>query len=187
MSTITGQLSFFFENPKKFSVNLMAERKFAMGFMGYLTGSLSLFIWQYLSKGGITAVEFIFMFAAAFSFNVLVGIVLASIINLFMDLTATPGSASGAFIVLGVADFVKTLLVPCAILLHAFSLSGVFGGIVFFFVLLFQLIFTIYLLRYSYNCSILKAWIAYAMPYLVGIFVFFMFVASAVISLLANL
>lgn len=183
MNVIVKQLSLFFENPGKFAANLMVEKNFATGFAGYLTGSLCLFIWQYLSKGGVTAVEFVFMLAAAFGFNMLMGIIFAAIINLFMDLTGSGGSSSGAFVILGIADFVKTLLIPAAILLHLLSYGAVFGGLIFFFAMLFQLGFTIYLLHHAYRCSVIKAWIAYAMPFMFVILVFFAFIGSAIVGL----
>lgn len=187
MDAIVKKVSFFFASPAKFCEHIMTRKKFAVGFTGYFIGSLSLFIWQYLSKGGVTALGFIFMLAAAFGFNVVMGIIASAVINLFMDLTGSEGNASGAFIILGTADFAKTLLIPSAILLSAFGAGSILGGLVFFFAAIFQLVLTIYLLRYGYKCSLIKAWIAYAMPFLLATLLIFMFVASAIIGLLSSL
>jgi len=166
---------------------MMTDKKFGLGFFGYFTGTIGIFVWNSIGEGGVSAYNIILVFILAFCLNILLAILLSAIINFFMDVTGSQGSATGTFIILGVSDFMLGILIPFAILFRAASPGSLLGGLIIFFISVFRLIFVVYLLHVGYKCSIFKAIIAYIFPFLLGLFITFVFIVSIITSIVTSI
>ncbi len=131
--------------------NIIKRRSLGLALSGYFTGAISLAIWTAINGGGYSSAKFC---AAILGYLVLegsLGFFLASSAHLLLELSTGKGSAAGLFTLIGLSDFVKTLLVAFALISGVFTAAAGFGVVVFLAVLLLQLYFVLYMMQKVYG------------------------------------
>lgn len=143
----------FVINPHEEINKIMQERNISLAFLGYFIGSFSIVLTTALNHGGTTPWKFVFLTLFCLFFTICVSFFFASASHLFLELTTGKGRAAGLFVLLGLSEFAKTLLVAYALIALAIPLPNIVKSIVVLGVLLLQLIFILYMMQQVYGLS----------------------------------
>lgn len=144
----------FVQNPSKTIKNIMEERNLGAAFLGYGFGALGLLLFFALgNKSGAGSFALIFGFVSLLFLNVCVAFFFAASVHLFLEITTGKGKAAGLFVLLGLSEFAKTVLVAFALCAMAFPVLAGFKFLAFFAVFALQLLFILYMMREAYEIS----------------------------------
>jgi hypothetical protein len=155
---------------------IMQERRLTLALLGYFGGALSLMMMIALESGkkfgsfGFTAGTVGFLF-----FNVCIGFFFSSSAHLFLELTTGKGRAAGLFVLIGLSEFTKTLLVAFALAAAAIPPLAPFRIIVVLIVLLFQILVILFMMHKAYGLSktgTFFALVASFIPSIISLFTF---------------
>ena len=159
-------------NPSPTINRIMQERNLKLALLGYCVGSFSIVLSHGL-KEGISTGGFIFSFLLILFLTVCVSFFFAATAHLFLELTTTRGRAAGLFVLLGLSEFAKTLLVAFALIALNFPGLFAFKALVNFIVLLLQLFFVLYMMQHAYGLSKKMTFLALIISFVPAIICFF--------------
>jgi len=151
---------------------IMQERKLKLALLGYCVGAFSIVLAR-----GLTTETSIFGFIALFLFilffNVCISFFFSATAHLFLEITTGRGRAAGLFVLLGLSEFVKTLLVAFSLI--ALNFPGLFAykGLFVFAILLLQLFFVLYMMKHAYGLSKTMTFVALIVSFVPAIICFF--------------
>lgn len=154
-------ISGIIDSPKEFIENNKKENFAAAGFLGYLTGAFSIFVFLRMFNLIPSGVFSLFILFSVFLCG---NFLFAGIIHLFFELIDKKGDVLKLFFLSGVAEFFWSMLIPMGFIvkLNYFSVAFVFF-LVFALVVMCRIIFA----RYLYHVGGLKAFVAISFPYII--------------------
>ena len=150
----------------------MQERKLSLALLGYCVGSFSIALAYTLQKGN-SIPAFLLYFLAVLFFNLCISFFFSATAHLFLELTTGRGRAAGLFVLLGLSEFTKTLLV--AFTLIALTVPGIFAfkTLFSFLVAILQLFFVLYMMQHAYGLSKKMTFFALLVSFIPSIICFF--------------
>ncbi|MDR0734758.1 MAG: hypothetical protein LBG16_03595 [Elusimicrobiota bacterium] len=150
----------FFNTVFNFALNpaleinkIMQERRLGLALLGYLAGALSLMMMLALEDGGATSEAFTAGAAGFLFFNLCAGFFFASSAHLFLEITTGKGRAAGLFVLIGLSEFTKTLLVAFALCSAAVPQLAALRALVVIAVLILQLFVILFMMHHAYGLS----------------------------------
>ena len=151
---------------------IMQERKLKLALLGYCMGAFSIVLAHSLREG-TSIFGFIIYFLMVLFFNVCISFFFSATAHLFLELTTGRGRAAGLFVLLGLSEFAKTLLVAFA--LTALSLPTLFAykNLFAFLVLILQLFFVLYMMQHAYGLNKKMTFLALIVSFVPAIICFF--------------
>ncbi|MDR1683852.1 MAG: hypothetical protein LBR90_00115 [Elusimicrobiota bacterium] len=161
--TVFNNLLEIAQNPSAQINKIMQERRLPLALLGYFTGALSVVMASSLAQGLLHGKSF-FVFSVIFvlGLNLCLGFFLASSAHLLLELTTGKGRAAGLFVLIGLSEFAKTLLVAFALIARALPAAEPFGPLVTLLALLLQLFFILFLMQKAYGLGKIKTFFALA-------------------------
>lgn len=139
----------------------MQERRVSLAMLGYIAGALSIMMMLSLEQTGTTGgLSFFFGCLFFLFFNVCVGFFFSSSAHLFLELTTGKGKAAGLFVLLGLSEATKTLLVAFAISAAAFPALLPFRALAVFLVFVLQAVFIVFIMQRAYGLSKISTFVA---------------------------
>lgn len=151
---------------------IMQERKLKLALLGYSVGAFSIVLARGLTAG-ISVAGFIFLFLSILFFNVCISFFFSATAHLFLELTTGRGRAAGLFVLLGLSEFAKTLLVAFSLIALSFPALYAFKGLFTFIVLLLQLFFVLYMMKHAYGLNKTMTFFALIISFVPAIICFF--------------
>jgi hypothetical protein len=182
----------FFEDHAQAAAAVRQRRPLALGVFCLVIGAVSFFASLCL-VGRLSPLPFGWISVSLFIlWELATGFLLASVLHMISDMEGSSGSASGLFILLGMANLVWALLVPAAMLLMAaFPRNGWPLTAAFLLVGYFNLSLKARGVRDCYGVSLGRSWMTLLLPYfsvvLVSGLVFSLAMASLFIQLISAL
>ena len=151
---------------------IMQERNLKLALIGYSMGAFSVVLSYGLQKG-ISAGGFIAAFLLVLFLSICVSFFFSATAHLFLELTTARGRAAGLFVLLGLSEFAKTLLVAFSLIAlnipWLFALKGLFT----FAVLVLQLFFVLYMMQHAYGLTKKMTFLALIISFVPAIICFF--------------
>jgi len=132
---------------------IMQERRLGLAMLGYFAGALSIMMMLALEGGGAGGFGFGLGLIAVLFFNVCVGFFFSSSAHLFLELTTGKGRATGLFVLIGLSEFTKTLLVAFAISSVAMPWLMPLRAWIVLAVLILQLFVILVMMHHAYGLS----------------------------------
>ena len=151
---------------------IMQERNLKLALLGYGVGAFSIVL-SYGLREGISAVGFIFAFLLVLFLSVCVSFFFSATAHLFLELTTARGRAAGLFVLIGLSEFTKTLLVSFTLIALNFPALFAFKALVNFVILLLQLFFILYMMQHAYGLSKKMTFLALIISFVPAIICFF--------------
>jgi len=151
---------------------IMQERKLKLAFLGYSIGAFSIVLAHGLNTGTSIA-GFIFLFLFILFFNVCISFFFSATAHLFLELTTGRGRAAGLFVLLGISEFAKTLLVAFSLIALNIPALYTYKGLFAFIILLLQLFFVLYMMKHAYGLSKKMTFFALIISFVPAIICFF--------------
>lgn len=151
---------------------IMQERKLKLALLGYCMGAFSIV----LAHGLTTEVRptgFVFSFILILFFNVCISFFFSATAHLFLELTTGRGRAAGLFVLLGLSEFAKTLLVAFSLIALNVPALYAFKSLFVFIVLLLQLFFVLYMMKHAYGLNKKMTFLALIISFVPSIICFF--------------
>ncbi len=151
---------------------IMQERKLKLALLGYCIGAFSMV----LARGLISGLNFtrlIFYFIMVLFFNICISFFFSATAHLFLELTTGRGRAAGLFVLLGLSEFAKTLLVAFSLIALNFPAIYAFKGLFTLAVLLLQLFFVLYMMKHAYGLNKTMTFFALIISFVPSIICFF--------------
>lgn len=181
MAILRSVLSFadgFARNPSQAAVDAALRPSPALGLAGYFLGALSVSVWAQLlwgeSGGLIGMLDVLFILLLC---NLFLALLCAGLSNLFLEFSGAKSRSLSLFVIFGLAEGVKAVLVPSAMVLMAFGASG-FGPVLFLIVLAAQFLCALGLMARVYQVTKFQAFLALSFPgMLAGLLAFLSFSA----------
>lgn len=128
MALLKGLLSFaerFVRSPQEAAFEAVSRPRPGLAVGGYYLGALSTAFWLRLACGGeggvVTVLDVSFLLFGA---GLLCGLLYAGLANLFMEFNGSQGRSYSLFAAFGLAEAVKILLIPLALVLGAAGAQG---------------------------------------------------------------
>lgn len=164
---------FNFALKPSFTINqIMQERKLKLALLGYSVGAFSIVLAHSLiTETSISG--FILRFLSVLFFNVCISFFFSATAHLFLELTTGRGRAAGLFVLLGLSEFAKTLLVAFALIALNFPALYAFKGLFTFAVLLLQLFFVLYMMKHAYGLNKTMTFFALIISFVPAVICFF--------------
>jgi hypothetical protein len=161
---------------------IMQERRLTLAMLGYFAGALSLMMMFALESGKpFSSASFTAGLLAFLFFNICVGFFFSASAHLFLELTTGKGRAAGLFVLIGLSEFTKTLLVAFALTALAAPQLLAFKTLAVLIVLLLQVMVILFMMHKAYGLSktgTFFALVASFVPSLISLFALgFLFVA----------
>lgn len=164
----------FAQNPAQAVNDIMAKKELRLAVWGYVAGSLSIMLMSALEGAGTMSLFGFFMgFLGFLFFNVCIAFFFASSAHLFLELTTGKGNAAGLFVLLGVSEFTKALLVAFALTSAAVPALAAARWMVVILVLILQLLFILYMMQRVYGLSQFRTLAALVMSFVPSVVSFF--------------
>lgn len=151
---------------------IMQERNLKLALLGYSVGTFSIILSQGLVKG-INIGGFIASFILILFLSVCISFFFSATAHLFLELTTARGRAAGLFVLLGLSEFAKTLLVAFTLIALSFPALLPFKSFFSFIVLLLQLFFVLYMMQHAYGLSKKMTFLALIISFVPAIICFF--------------
>lgn len=151
---------------------IMQERKLKLAFIGYCVGAFSIVLAHALTSQTSLA-GFILRFLFILFFNVCISFFFAATAHLFLELTTGRGRAAGLFVLLGLSEFAKTLLVAFSLIALNIPALHSCKGLAAFVVLLLQLFFVLYMMKHAYGLNKKMTFLALVISFVPSIICFF--------------
>ena len=162
----------FVLNPSPTINQIMQERKLKLAMLGYCMGAFSIVLAHGLTNETSLA-GFIFRFLLILFFNVCISFFFSATAHLFLELTTGRGRAAGLFVLLGLSEFAKTLLVAFSLIALNFPSLYAFKGLFALIVLLLQLFFVLYMMKHAYGLNKTMTFFALIISFVPAIICFF--------------
>ena len=151
---------------------IMQERKLKLALLGYCMGAFSIVLAHALTAG-TSILGFIVFFLFILFFNVCISFFFSATAHLLLELTTGRGRAAGLFVLLGLSEFAKTLLVAFSLIALNFPVLYGYKGLFIFAVLLLQLFFVLYMMKHAYGLSKKMTLFALIISFIPAIICFF--------------
>jgi len=151
---------------------IMQERKLKLALIGYSVGAFSIVLAHGLIKG-TSILGFLCSFLFILFFNVCISFFFSATAHLFLELTTGRGRAAGLFVLLGLSEFTKTLLVAFSLIALNFPVMFAFKGLFAFAVLILQLFFVLYMMQHAYGLNKKTTFLALIVSFVPAIICFF--------------
>ena len=151
---------------------IMQERRLKLALLGYSVGAFSIVLAHGLISE-ISVIGFIFRFLFFLFFSVCISFFFSATAHLFLELTTGRGRAAGLFVLLGLSEFAKTLLVAFSLIALNFPALYEYKGLFIFVVLLLQLFFVLYMMKHAYGLSKKMTFFALVISFVPAIICFF--------------
>lgn len=151
---------------------IMQERKLKLALLGYCVGAFSIVLAHGLTTE-MSILGFIFRFLFILFFNVCISFFFSATAHLFLELTTGRGRAAGLFVLLGISEFSKTLLVAFALVFLNIPVLYAYKGLFIFAVLLLQLFFVLYMMKHAYGLNKTMTFFALIISFIPAIICFF--------------
>lgn len=151
---------------------IMQERKLKLALLGYCIGAFSIILAANL-KGGINFFAFLALFIATLFFNVCISFFFSATAHLFLELTTGRGRAAGLFVLLGLSEFAKTLLVAFSLIAMSFPALFAYKGLFAFIVIVLQILFVLYMMQHAYGLNKKMTFLALIVSFVPAIICFF--------------
>ncbi len=151
---------------------IMQERKLLLALLGYCIGAFSVALAFSLREGtGILA--FLGCFTAVLFLSVCISFFFSATAHLFLELTTGRGRAAGLFVLLGISEFAKTLLVAFTLIALNFPALFEYKNLLGFIVFILQLLFVLYMMQHAYGLSKKRTFFALLISFVPAIICFF--------------
>lgn len=151
---------------------IMQERKLKLALLGYGIGAFSIVLAHGVTSG-TSIIGFIFSFLFFLFFNVCISFFFSATAHLFLELTTGRGRAAGLFVLLGLSEFAKTLLVAFSLIALSFPAIYAYKGLFVLAVLLLQLFFVLYMMKHAYGLSKTMTFFALIISFVPAVICFF--------------
>lgn len=151
---------------------IMQERNLKLALLGYCVGTFSIILAQGLVKG-ITIGGFIASFLVILFLSICISFFFSATAHLFLELTTARGRAAGLFVLLGLSEFTKTLLVAFTLIALNFPALLHFKALFTCIVLLLQLFFVLFMMQHAYGLSKKMTFLALIISFVPSIICFF--------------
>ena len=159
-------------NPRPTINQIMQERKLKLALLGYCIGAFSIVLASSL-RNGTSFFGFIFFFLAVLFFDVCISFFFSATAHLFLELTTGCGRAAGLFVLLGLSEFAKTLLVAFSLIALNFPALFAYKGLIAFLVIILQLFFVLYMMQHAYGLNKKMTFLALLVSFVPSIICFF--------------
>lgn len=164
MKTFLNQ---FAQNPEECLINNVEKQKFSYAFIGYALGTISVYFAIKLNSLTQAALgSFLITCLFWFFFNILINFILAALANLFLEFAGYQSKASGIFILLGLSQFILTLLVPCYLIKQAFSSATGLMPLFCFGIIFLQIYFILSAMKKTFDLSKTVSFLAFILSFL---------------------
>ena len=142
---------------------LMKRRSFRQGCLGYFTAALSWVLFFNIGDD-LSVPVLIFKLLLVFTAELTAGYFVAALCGLFLDLRRVKVSSAQLFVMLGSAGFIKSILIPLALISATFPQAhlGWLSPLALLFVLVLQLVYLVRGLERTWNvgpAEALCAWL----------------------------
>ena len=151
---------------------IMQERKLKLAMLGYCIGAFSIVLAHGLVANTSLA-GFVFQFMFVLFLSICISFFFSAIAHLFLELTTGRGRAAGLFVLLGLSEFAKTLLVAFSLIALNIPALYAFKGLAVFIVLLLQLFFVLYMMKHAYGLNKKMTFLALIISFVPAIICFF--------------
>lgn len=151
---------------------IMQERNLKLALLGYCVGTFSIILAQGLTRG-ISIGGFIASFILILFLSVCISFFFSATAHLFLEITTARGRAAGLFVLLGLSEFAKTLLVAFTLIALNFPTLLHFKALFTFIILLLQLFFVLYMMQHAYGLSKKMTFLALIISFVPAIICFF--------------
>lgn len=152
---------------------IMQERKLRLALLGYCMGAFSVTLATMLREGQNNPFVFIFIFLSVLFFSVCISFFFSATAHLFLELTTGRGRAAGLFVLIGLSEFTKTLLVAFTLIALSFPFLFAYKTLVVFIVFIIQLFFILYMMQHAYGLSKKRTFFALLVSFVPAIICFF--------------
>lgn len=132
---------------------IMDERRLGLALLGYFAGAASTVMVIGLNQGGLSRAWFMLGLPAFMFFNLCVGFFFSSSAHLFLELATGKGRAAGLFVLIGLSEFTKTILVAFAIISLAMPWIAGAGALVSLLVFILQIFVILFMMHHAYGLS----------------------------------
>lgn len=151
---------------------IMQERKLLLALLGYCVGAFSVTLAFSLREGtGILA--FLGCFTVVLFLSVCISFFFSATAHLFLELTTGRGRAAGLFVLLGISEFAKTLLVAFTLIALNFPVIFAYKNLFSFIVFVLQLFFVLYMMQHAYGLTKKRTFFALLISFVPAIICFF--------------
>jgi len=151
---------------------IMQERKLKLALLGYCMGAFSIVLAHGLTTE-TSPTGFVLRFILILFFNVCISFFFSATAHLFLELTTGRGRAAGLFVLLGLSEFAKTLLVAFSLIALNVPALYAFKSLFVFIVLLLQLFFVLYMMKHAYGLNKKMTFLALIISFVPSIICFF--------------
>jgi hypothetical protein len=170
------------KNPAQVFADMISKKEVRTAIWGYVIGALSLMMMCGIEGGGTISVFWLFMgFVGFLIFNLGLGFFFAASAHLFLELTTGKGNAVGLFILLGLSEFTKALLVAFALMASAIPQLAAIRWLIVIAILILQLMFILFMMQRVYGLGKIRSFFALAISVIPSA-VFFFAAGFALIS-----
>lgn len=167
-------LSSFAQNPAAVISGAIARREVRLAVWGYVAGALCLMLMSGIEGAKTVSLFGFFMgFIGFLFFNLCLGFFFAASAHLFLELTTGKGSAVGLFMLFGLSEFTKALLVALALTTAAVPALDGIRWLMVLLILILQLMFILYMMQRIYGVSKIKTLGALAVSFVPSVLSFF--------------
>jgi hypothetical protein len=157
-------------NPAQKINDIMQDRRVWPAFLGYGAGALSIIMMIALESGSnATPAWFAFGLLGILFFDLCLGFFFAASSHLFLELTTGKGRAAGLFVLIGLSEFTKTLLVAFAMAALAMPQILPFRILAVLVVLCLQIFVVLYMMHKAYGLSKTGTFFAMALSFVPSI------------------
>lgn len=167
-------LSSFAQNPAAVIGGAISRREVRLAIWGYVAGALCIMLMSGIDGAKTVSVFGFFMgFMGFLFFNLCLGFFFAASAHLFLELTTGKGSALGLFMLFGLSEFTKALLVALALTTAAVPALGAIRWLIVILILILQLMFILYMMQRLYGVSKARTLGALALSFFPSVISFF--------------
>jgi len=174
--SVINYLASIAENPAKASSSIFSERKVLAGAACFFLGSLSFFLWLYITGISYPFASGSILFVLVFTLVFIKFVMLVSLLHFLLEMTGASGTAAGLFAVMGANSLVWTFLIPFGLIIRFLSPGNFLPQlIVFFLVVLTYAGISVNAIKKNYHVPGWKTWLVVAIPFVLPVLVGFLF------------
>ncbi len=163
----------FVLKPRSTINRIMQERNLRLALLGYCVGAFSLTLSSMLRDGQNNPFIFIAIFLAALFFNVCISFFFSATAHLFLELTTGRGRAAGLFVLIGLSEFTKTLLVAFTLIALNLPFLFAYKTLITIIVSVIQLFLILFMMQHAYGLSKKRTFFALLISFVPAIICFF--------------
>jgi len=151
---------------------IMQERNLKLALLGYSVGAFSIILARGLTKG-ISIGGFIAAFILILFLSICISFFFSATAHLFLELTTARGRAAGLFVLIGLSEFTKTLIVAYTLIALNFPTLLHLKPLFIFLILVLQLFFVLFMMQHAYGLSKKMTFLALIISFVPSIICFF--------------